>query len=66
MRAEWEAKVKAVYPEARIAKETTYGKCQLFTCMDPVLQKNLGPTAFSEDSAWEYACERILKQGATQ
>jgi hypothetical protein len=59
MRAEWEKSVKESYPLAVVQPEKTYGGTQLFTCIDPETKQKLGPTAFTEDSAWRYAAERV-------
>lgn len=61
MRLEWERTVKQSYPEAKILHERTYGRSDNYTCMDPISGMNLGPTAFSEDAAWKYACERLCR-----
>jgi hypothetical protein len=61
-RPDW-AVVKAVYPEAFIKKETTYGKAELFTVHDPISGRFVGPTAFSEEAAWKHAAERLERDG---
>lgn len=58
-RAEDESKVKAVYLEAKVLHEVTYGRSHHYTCMDPITRESLGPTTFTEDNAWKWAAERL-------
>lgn len=52
---------KKTYPEAFVRKCITYGKCEEYTIFDPDSGRYVGPTTFSESSAWFHAAERLRK-----
>lgn len=53
--------VKKTYPEALLKVEKTYGRAEEFTVFDPDSGKYVGPTAFSRDTAWRHAAERLRR-----
>jgi hypothetical protein len=53
--------VKKRYPEAFLKKSVTYGKCEEYIIFDPDSGRFVGPTAFSPDTAWMWAAERLRR-----